>query len=195
MTRTLKYKLLYVVASAAILAIVAMTFISLDLGPTGLLVAAVLLLVPGRVGAYFLRELFLSRRYVGAERYEDGIASAERFLELLDRQPWRQHFIYCFFGIYTWNTRAMALNNLGAAKMELGRIDEAEKPLGEALALDEDYPIPYYNLSIIEAVREDHARSDQLLVKARQLGFQPSTVDKVIMRVGAAYARFQSFPS
>ena len=195
MTRTLKYKLLYVVVSAALLAVIALIFVALEPGPTGLLVAAVVLLVPGRVGAYFLRELFLSRRHVGAERYENGIASAERFLEQLDRQPWRQHFIYCFFGIYTWNTRAMALNNLGAAKMELGRIDEAEVPLGEALALDEDYPMPYYNLSIVEAVREDHARSDHLLAKARQLGFQPSTVDKAIMRVGAAYARVQSFPS
>ena len=195
MSRTLKYKLLYVLVAAPILAVVTLIFVALEPGLLGVLVTAILLLAPGRLGAYFLRELFLSKGHIGAERYEDAIASAERFLDQLDRQPWRQHFIYCFFGIYTWNTRAMALNNLGAAKMELGRIDEAEMPLGEALALDEDYPMPYYNLGIIEAVREDHARSDQLFAKARQLGFRPSAVDKMIMRVGAAYARVQSFPS
>jgi len=195
MTRTFKYKLLYVLVTAAILAIVTLIFVALESGPLGLLVAAVLLLAPGRFGVYFLRELFLSRGHIDAERYEDGIASAERFLEQLDRQPWRQHLIYCFFGVYTVNTRAMALNNLGAARMELGRIDEAERPLSDALDLDADYPMPYYNLSIIEAVRKDHTRSEQLLAKARQLGFRPSAVDKVIMRVTAAYARVQSFPS
>lgn len=194
MSRTLKYKLLYVAVVVTALTVLALVFVTFEPGLVGVLIAAVLLLAPGRIGAYFLRELFLSRRLIAVDRFEDAIASAERFLDQLDRQPWRQHFIYCFFGIYTWNTRAMALNNLGAAKMELGRIDEAEGPLGEALSLDADFPMPYYNLGIIEAVREDHARSDQLFAKARLLGFRPSAVDKVITRVGAAFARVQSFP-
>ncbi|MGI9414201.1 MAG: hypothetical protein ACR2PM_11065 [Hyphomicrobiales bacterium] len=195
MNRTLKYKLIFVVVSALTLAGVVLSIVLLDLGVAGMLAAAIVFLVPGRAGAYFLRDLFLSRRYVDAGQYEDAIAASERFVRLLDLQPWRQHFIYCSYCIYTWNTRAMALNNLGAARMELGLIDDAELPLGEALALDAAYPIPYYNLSVIEAVREDHARSDQLLSKARQLGFGPSAVDKVIMRVAAAYARVQSVPS
>ena len=129
------------------------------------------------------------------ERYENGIAASERFLRSLDQQPWRQHFIYCFFGIYTWNTRAMALNNLGAAEMELGRIDAAETHLGQALTLDEAYPIPYYNLAVIAAVREDHELSDRMMSKARQLGFSRSAIDQAITRIGSTYARVQSIPN
>ncbi len=88
----------------------------------------------------------------------------------------------------------MTLNNFGAAEMELGRIDAAEMHLGQALALDEAYPIPYYNLAVIAAVREDHVRSDQLVSKARQLGYSRSDIDKAITRIGSAYARIQSIP-
>ena len=196
MTRTLKYKLLYAAVVAAGLALVAMTFVALDLAPTSLLVAAVLLLVPGRVGAYFLRDLFLSRRNVAAGRYEDGVAAAERFLQALNAQPWRQHFIYCFFGFYTWNTRAMALNNLGAAKMELGRYRRGGKVFGRGALTRCGLPDPLLqsqhhpsrarrSCAFGPAAREGKAASAS----------HPSAVDKVIMRVGAAYARVQSFPS
>jgi tetratricopeptide (TPR) repeat protein len=195
MSRTLKYKLLYLLALISTLAVVVIACVYLGLSAVGFLAAALLLFVPGRIGAYFLRDLFLSRRYLDTERYETAIAASERFLLSLDRQPWRQHFIYCFFGIYTWSTRAMALSNIGAAEMELGRIDAAETHLGQALALDKAYPIPYYNLAVIAAVREDHEGSDRMMSKARQLGYSRSAIDQAITRVGTAYARIQSIPN
>ena len=195
MNRTFKYKLFYLMVLISALAVAVIVCVYLDLGAAGTLAAVLLLLVPGRIGAYYLRDLFLSRRYADTERYEKAIAAAERFLLSLDQQPWRQYFIYCFFGIYTWNTRAMLLNNIGVAEMELGRIDAAETHLSQALTLDEAYPIPYYNLAIIAAVREDHERSNRMESKARQLGYSRSAIDQATTRVGAAYARIQSIPN
>lgn len=89
----------------------------------------------------------------------------------------------------------MALNNLGSAKMELGRIDEAEIHLTEATKIDGAYPIPYYNLAIIAAVRNDNEQSKSMYSKAEQLGFSQSGLDQAITRVAAAYAQVQSLPN
>ena len=194
MNRTLKYKLLYVTLLALGGAGAAAIWIIIDLGVAGLLIAGVVFLVPPRIGGYFLRDLYLSRRYCTAGKYDDAIAAGERFLDTLEQQPWRQHLIYLFFGFYTWNTRAMALNNIGAAEMELGRLDAAEARLGEALGLDQDFPLPYYNLAITAAALEDHQRSARMLSRAAELGYERSITDRAISRVGDAYARYQSSP-
>ena len=84
MNRTLKYKLLYLAALISALAVVVSAAAYLDLGAIVFFAVALLLFIPGRIGAYFLRDVFLSRRYVETERYENGIAASERFLRSLD---------------------------------------------------------------------------------------------------------------
>ena len=192
MNRTRKNKFLYAAVIVISLAVAIIAWAHFELGPIGWLVLALLLLLPGRVGGYVLRDLFRGRHFVEVSQYEKAIAASKRFLDVVDRQPWRRYLLYCFFSFYTWNARAMALNNIGAAKMELGQLNEAEKHLAEALELDEAYPIPYYNLAIIFAAREDHERSAAMLTKSRQLGYSQSPADMVITRVAAAYARLQS---
>lgn len=185
--RTRQYKTFYlaifgwaIVVGAVVLQLV---------GTVGMVIIAAIILVPSRVGAYFLRDLFLSRRYVVSKQYEKAITSSQRYLRTLERQPWRQHFIYCFFAIYTWNTEAMAFNNLGAAEMESGRLEDAEKDFTRACNLDHEYPIPYYNLAVLEAAREDYERSEKLVNKARFLGYTSNAFDQAVERIGSAYAR------
>ena len=197
MNRTSSYKLLYISIVVVAIATVAAVSVRFELGTLGLLFLAMLLFLPGRIGGYVLRDLFRGRHFVTAKEYEKAIAASELFLDVIDHQPWRQYFMYCFFGIYTWNTRAMALNNIGAANMELGHLSEAESQLVQALEFDDDYPIPYFNLAVIAAAREDMERSDQMLSNARQRGYNQSNqslTDEVIARVATAYARLQSFP-
>ena len=89
----------------------------------------------------------------------------------------------------------MALNNLGVAKMELGQLDEADALLKQAIALDDAYSIPYWNLGIIAAIQEDHEHSDRMLQKAEQLGYRNDSFDRTISRVASIYARIQSVPN
>ncbi len=195
MNRTQRYKILYLAILVVAVAAAVSVIIYAELGTPAIVALAIVLLVPGRVGGYFLKDLFRGRHHLTKGEYEEAIATSKRFLDVVDRQPWRQNFMSCFFGLYTWSTRAMALNNIGAANMELGRLDEAETHLLQALELDDAYPLPYYNLAVVAAVRGAPERSDDMLLNARQRGFSQSLSDNVIARVAAAYARIQSWPT
>ncbi len=185
--RTQQYKTFYL--AVIVWAIIVGAIVHQLVGTVGIVIIAAVMLVPGRVGAYFLRDLFLSRRFVVSKQYEKAITSSQRYLRSLERQPWRQHFIYCFFAIYTWKTGAMAFNNLGAAEMERGRLEDAEKHFARALSIDQEYPIPYYNLAILAAAQEDYERSENMANKARLLGYTSNAFDQAVERVGSAYAR------
>ena len=87
---------------------------------------------------------------------------------------------------------AMARNNIGAARMELGEIDRAERDLRSALQNDTDYPIPYFNLAVIAYVRDEPAEGDRLIALAAEKGYSGGHLDRTISRVAAAYARIQA---
>lgn len=194
MSRTSRYKLLYVAVIAFAGVGGTALWIAFDLGITGLLVFALVLLAVPRIAGHFLRDLFLSRRYAAAMQFEDSKAAAERFLDTLEREPWRRHLIYVFFGFYTWNVRAMALTNLGAAEMGLGNLDAADARFREALRYDEQNPFPYYNLAITAAARENSDEADRMLARSKELGYERGISDQMISHVGTAYSRYQSWP-
>jgi len=191
MDRTSTYKRHYlaVIGAAAVVSLAIIMYF--DVHGIGVLLLALIFAAPTRIGYYFLHDLFRGRTLVDKHQPVEAIAATRRYLDTLDRQPWRQYFIHTFYSIYTWSTRAMALNNLGAAKIELGQFDEAAACLAQAIALDEAYPIPYWNLAIIAAVQEDHAQSNRLRLKAEQLGYRHDSIDQAITRVAAIYARIQ----
>ncbi len=91
-------------------------------------------------------------------------------------------------GIYTRDVEAMALNNLGAARLELGDLDQVEAPLRQALALDPDYPIPYVNLAHLAALRGDVEAAERASSAAKRLGYHDTRVDALIRRVSSALA-------
>ncbi len=194
MSRTQKNKILYLATLTLGSAIAATVGIYFGFGLAEYFLLAVVLISPGRIGGYVLRDLFKARRLVDNKKYEEAITVLDHFLKTLDQQPWRQYFMYCFFGLYTWNTRAMALNNMGSARMELGHLDKAEKLFREALGLDDEFPLPYHNLAILAAVRGDNEQSNQFNTTAQQLGYKLSSFDKAVSRVGSAYSKYQTFP-
>jgi tetratricopeptide (TPR) repeat protein len=190
MNRVLRFKLLYVLAVVFVGLLVVAIYVRT--GTVGLVAAAILLIVPGRIGGYYLGKLFRSRKLISLSRFDEAIEAGKAFLEELRRQPWRRHFIYCFFGLYTWDVEAMARNNIGAARMQLGDIEKAERDLGDALEKDPDYPIPYFNLAIIAYVRDDTVRGDNLISVAAEKGYSGGSIDNLISRVGEAYAHLQA---
>ena len=190
MSRTRRYQLFYVLAVLALTALVVAVYASA--GMAGFVAVGLLLLVPGRVGGYYLGDLFRSRVLVDQRRFHEAIEAGHAFLADLQREPWRRHLIYCHYGIYTWNVEAMARNNIGAARMELGEIDQAERDLRHAIRNDADYAIPCYNLAVIAYVRGEAAEGDRLIALAADKGYSGGHLDRLISRVGAAYARLQA---
>jgi hypothetical protein len=190
MNRTRRYQLFYVLAVLALTALVVAVYAAAGLA--SFVAVGVLLLIPGRVAGHYLRNLFRSRVWVEQGRFREGIEAGHAFLADLQREPWRRHLIYCQYGIYTWNVEAMARNNIGAAHMELGEIDQAERDLRGAIREDADYAIPYFNLAVVAYVRGEAAEGDRLIALAADKGYSGGNLDRLISRVGAAYARLQA---
>jgi tetratricopeptide (TPR) repeat protein len=191
MNRTQRYKLTYVAAllglAGAVVALYAWT------GSIGLLAGlALLMLLPGRIGGYMLRDLFRSRSLLRASQFAEAEAAGEAFLAQLGREPWRRHFIYAFAGIYTWDAAAMAQNNIGAARMQRGELDRAQASLEAALQRDPDYPLPYVNLAVIAHLRGETDEGARLAGIAATKGYSGGVCDALIASTGDAYAALQA---
>ena len=156
------------------------------------MILVIVLLVPGRVGGYFLRDLFRGRRLCEKRQFRESLIASDQFLRKLEQQPWRRYFIVSFFGIYTWDVRAMALNNMGTARLELGELDEAELHFRSSLQADPGYPLPYHGLGVILIVRNDQDGGRKMLEEAAKRGFSADGLDQVIARITAVHARYQS---
>jgi tetratricopeptide (TPR) repeat protein len=190
MRRTRRYQLLYAFAVLVLTALVVASYAWAGLA--GFVAAGVVLLIPGRLGATYLRDLFRSRALVDRRRFQEGIEAGNAFLATLQRQPWRRHLVYCHYSIYTWDVEAMARNNIGAARMELGELEQAERDLRHAVQNDPDYAIPYFNLAAIAYARGDAAEGDRLITLAADKGYSGGSLDQLVSRVSAAYARLQA---
>jgi tetratricopeptide (TPR) repeat protein len=154
-------------------------------------VVALLFFIPGRVSSTFLKDLYLSRRFLNSERYAEAIEAGERFLETIKSQPWRRKLIYLTWSLYTWNVEAMARNNIGAASMMTGNFERARSELQAALTLDAGYALPYANLAAIEAAAGQHEESERLAELARQHGYSGQRTERLVDKVGALYATVQ----
>ncbi len=85
----------------------------------------------------------------------------------------------------------MAKNNLGVCHLELGEFDCAKRFFKEDLVLDPLYPLPHYNLAILEMCREDKDECLAHLAEAARLGYTGGTLDKLAQRSKSIYARME----
>jgi tetratricopeptide (TPR) repeat protein len=190
-SRTLRRKLGYVSSIALLAAAACGALLWLD-APFGAWVLTVLvLLLPGRIAGHYFRDLFTGRRLMDARRFAEAISHFERFLERLQARPRLKRLIWLSAGIYTHDVEAMALNNIGAARLELGQLDQVESPLRRALAVDPDYPLPYVNLARLAVLRGDVDAALAASTAAKRLGYDGSRIDALIHRASGALAALE----
>jgi hypothetical protein len=189
--RTTRYKVGYVVALGVVCAISTVAVYSMDGGVAAIVAVAGVLFVPGRIQGLFCRELFRGRRLLDAGRPAEAAVYFERFLGTVRREPWRKRLVWISWPVYTPNVEAMALNNLGAAQLELGKIPEADAAFTQALELDPYYPLPYFNLAILQEMRGDRAGSERSVSEAARLGYTGGTLEFVIHRAQSLLARVE----
>lgn len=188
MTRTTLYKGLYLVvvaaASAAALALLA----AFDYAPVALVVVFAVLLTPGRVLGYFWRDLFRGLRRLNAGDFAQAKIHSERFLQQVRQRPWLKQLIWLGSSSYSRDPEALALNNLGAAEVQLGEGEAARRHLDEAITLDPRCPLPYHNIGLLldGAGQADEARSwfDQ----AARLGYRGGMSDWAFRKLQARFA-------
>lgn len=189
LNRTAKLKIAYFGSTAVALFLGVGIAIGFRFHPVALVCAAALLFLPGRVTGYFWRELIAARRLMDSSRHAEALPLLEGFVRKLETSPWLERLIWIAPSIYTVRAKAMALNNQGACHLETGELDLAEGEFSQALQLDSLYPIPHYNLAVIEMVRGNETQSQQHLKTSHDLGFSGGSIDQALNRVKTAYAK------
>lgn len=181
MSRPLRSKLLYVCCLAALAGCMVawVVYSPYDKWLT-VLAASLILLIPGRIQGAVFRDHYRGRKLMSVGEYEAAIDHFERFLLQIRKQPWKKHFIWMAWGIYSWDIEAMTLNNLGAALIDLGRFDAAKMRLDDALRVDPQYAVPHFNLAVLASVQGDEAAARQHISCAEALGYARTPVDRVV---------------
>jgi tetratricopeptide (TPR) repeat protein len=190
MTRVAKARIAYIALLLAIGAPVLSLVSWFDDGRVAA-AAVVVLLVPGRIQGALLRNLFRGRRELEAGRPDASIRATTRFLDELQRRPALRHAIWLAWWSYTPHVEAMALNNLGAAHLELGRLDQAERAFADALARDPLYPVPWTNRAVVARARGDVEQATRSLEQARALGYSGGSLDWISRRAAELLTRLE----
>ena len=88
MNRTLGYKLLYIASVILLIGIAGCSILYFNLSTGGILLLALLFLIPGRIAGFFWRDFYRGRKLASMGAWEDAIVYFERFLAEVRRQPW-----------------------------------------------------------------------------------------------------------
>jgi len=191
LSRTSYYKLIYfgmVLGGGGVVAWLIYKYHQ-QLGIGGILLLVALMLLPGQILAFFWRDLLQGFRLLRERRFADSKRHSEAFLRDLERRPWLRHFIWLGFGTYSRSPLCFALNNLGAAEIELGESDNARLHLVAAMQADENCALPYYNMGVLEGSLGQHEEARKWYEQAASLGFSRSTIDAIIQSSTARLAR------
>ncbi|MEQ1501917.1 MAG: tetratricopeptide repeat protein [Myxococcota bacterium] len=160
--------------------------------PLWLLPVIAVLLIPGRLQAWLLRDLYVGRVQLANGDFRGAIARHERLLADLERRPALQYAMW--LGRWTWTADlgAMSMNNLGCAHLELGELDAAHRWFSAALARDPEYAVPWFNEAVVATLQGDVQVAVHASSRARALGYTDGTEDRVTHEVQALWARFQA---
>ena len=85
----------------------------------------------------------------------------------------------------------MTLNNIGAAHLNLGNLDESEGAFKEALALDDKYALVRFNMAVLHEMRGARMLAEKALADAARLGYSGGGLDMVINRAQSILARVE----
>ena len=189
-TRTLKYKLAHAAVLVGCVALVMLVAL-LSHHPVAVLLVTLAFLVPGRVQGYFWRSFFRGRRALGAGQFDAAIEHFEGFLDQLNRRPWLKSLVWLAGAIYTRDIEVMALNNIGAAHLQLGHWDDAAESLERARGKDPESPLPYFNLAVLAQATGNEEEARRLLARASEFGYRRTSVDRLVHAAGAVLARVE----
>ncbi|MCR8745858.1 tetratricopeptide repeat protein [Romboutsia lituseburensis] len=151
----------------------------------------IFLLIPGRVQGYYYKNQFRGRKLLDRKNYKESIKYNKIFLEDIRQNTWKKKLIHLSGAVYSKDIEAMTLNNLGSAYLELGNLKSAETCFQQAIKLDLLYPIPYFNLSLVECIKGNIELAEIFYQKSVELGFKQTTFDKLIQKGQQIYAEIE----
>jgi len=91
-------------------------------------------------------------------------------------------------GFYTRDVEAMTQNNIGAVLIREGNLDQAEYRLAQAIQIDDQYPIPYYNMALLGELRGEREAAVRSLSTAQSLGYRQTNIDEIANKAASILA-------
>jgi hypothetical protein len=174
---------------AVILGAIGLIFWILPLPPRWPHVGVVIaLLVPGRVQGVLWRDFFRGRNAMEENRILQAARHFSQCEAALVRQPRLRYAVFLQWTFYTWNASAMVRNNLAACDMALVRLESAEAGFEQAIAFDQGFPVPYFNLAVVAQANNQPERVEHFLSDAKVRGFRGGTRERVIAMAGGILA-------
>ncbi|MEO1542406.1 MAG: hypothetical protein AAFR75_00055 [Pseudomonadota bacterium] len=184
-------KILYGIAVAALIAVALAILKASNFSPTAIVLLALLCLIPGRINGHFWRNFYTGRKMMDSGWDADAIKEFERFLTSLRENPALKHLIWFVWGFYTRDVEAMTQNNIGAVLIREGNLHQAEERLARAIQIDNQYPIPYYNIALIGELRGDRSAATESLSTAHSLGYQRTSIDEIANEAASILATIE----
>jgi tetratricopeptide (TPR) repeat protein len=188
MNRTTRLKLATLVLILVLASLAGFALNALRMGTPWLVAIVIALLVPGRVQGMLWREFFIGRRLLANGQYAEAIPHFERFMEQLKERPNLRHAVWLGWSVYTLKPDVMALTNIGACNLMLGKHELAESALKEAIGRDPLAPLPHFNLALLHQLRNNPSEAERYLALTRSLGYRGAWNDAVVQHAMNAYA-------
>jgi tetratricopeptide (TPR) repeat protein len=182
LSRTTKFKVGYVVATA--ICVLAFTAIlnSINWSAWAFFFGIFCLILPGRVQGILLRDLFRGRKELTKGRPSEAAIAFNAMLDRLARDRRLAWTIWLTWPIYTSSLHAMVLNDLGVAQHRLKNYAGAAEAWKKALEIDPGYAIPYLNLAEKAIMAGRFKSAGAYLDRARKCGYTDSAMDRLIHR-------------
>lgn len=188
MTRVGAYKAVYFAELAIGAALVIGVVLHFHFSLPALVLLLVCLLIPGRIMGFFWRDLLRGLRLLNAKQYAESKRHSELFLATIRREPWRKKLIWLGSSTYSRDPEALALNNLGAAEIGLGDIDNAKRHLEASIRIDPLNPLPAFNMGALFQAAGDQPNADSWFQEARRLGFSNNISDRIVRSSQSRFA-------
>jgi tetratricopeptide (TPR) repeat protein len=189
MTRLGRYRLGWLVVFLALLGAATALFVWTGARPLPLLLIALILFIPGRLQGVLWRDFFRGTLLLRQRRFVDAVESLERFRARVAARSALKRAIWLSWPGYSADIEAMTLTNLGAARLNLGAPDEAERDLRAALALDAESALAWLNLGLVHAARRELEPAARAFAEAQRLGYRGGVLDRVQDAASGALAR------
>ncbi|KXZ40725.1 hypothetical protein SAMN05661008_01463 [Alkalithermobacter thermoalcaliphilus JW-YL-7 = DSM 7308] len=121
-------------------------------------------------------------------KYKSAVEKFNEFLKDIENKPWLKKLRFLNYGVYTHNLKAMTYNNIGICYLESNLLNKATDYFEKAKQEDEQFCIPYYNLAIIELIKDNEEKAFENLKKSIKLGYNRV---KMAQLKGYVHARYK----
>lgn len=178
--RTIIVKLIYIVV---ILTVTAISIYNLELGTF----IALLIGLNMYLERFYFKNFYLGKYNLRKLKDKTALKYFLEFLKDLDKNNDYNSIKYLQLDMYSFNLRAKTYNNIGLCYLESKVYKKAQDYFNNAIKEDEKFCMPYYNLAIINMIKNKDDIAREYLNKSIKLGYNKIKFERLKSYVDFKY--------